>query len=354
MKKLFVAFAVLILALSLAACGGNADVDQEEAVTEEAVTEEAETEETVRETGHNPPTAEELQKVAEDEEIYTEEEKEGEYCLIAHQGGVVYGNKAKKYGAVNAGGDLIIPCEYDYMSEYSFDAGGRNYTRYFVKRDGAYGLLDETGEAIIPWEYSFIDRGLTGEREHYPGRVLVAKKEKDGPEIYLSAIDGKQVDKEEYENAEEEMRTADEERDRELDTGWTIPSEGVGIERYDSIGLFSEEKKGKKALFSKSGQKLTDYKYTYVWDAADNRYSYHFLYDHLLVRDEKGGSKYGLVDESGREIAPCGSYTAVEEIGDGLIAVQKEEGGLFALAKVEGGSVVVVTDHLFNTVHQTC
>ena len=60
------------------------------------------------------------------------------------------------------------------------------------------------------------------------------------------------------------------------------------------------------------------------------------------------------MDESGREIAPCGSYTAVEEIGDGLIAVQKEEGGLFALAKVEGGSVVVVTDHLFNTVHQTC
>ncbi len=350
MKKLFIAFAVLILALSLAACGEKADVEQEETATEEVTA----TEETVQETGYNPPTEEELQNIAENEEIYTEEEKQGEYCLIAYQGGVVYGNKAKKYGAVNAEGDLVIPCEYDYMSEYSFDAGNQHYTRYFVKKDGAYGLLNETGEEIIPCEYSFIDRGLSAEREHYPGRVLVAKEEKDGPEVYVSAIDGKLTDKEDYENAEEEMRAADEAKDKDADAGWTIPSEGVGIERYDNIGLFSEEKNGTMALFSKNGQKLTDYKYTYIRDAAEIDYSYHFMYDHLMVRDSKGGSKYGIVDETGREIAPCGSYTAAEEIDDGLIAVQKEEGGLFALAKVEGGSVVVVTDYLFNTVHQTC
>lgn len=342
MKKLTVAFLSMILALTLVSCGGTDPEPTEVPADDEAVEEEYESSE------------EELQKEAEAEEVYPEEETRGEYCIMGYDGGVVYSYEKEKYGALDSEGGFAVPCEYDYVNEYTLEVDGSKYNRYFVKKDGTYGMLDETGKEIIPIEYAFIDQGLDNESGDYPGRVISARKDKDGSNVYISALDGKETDENEFNAAVKEEAALVAKKDDEINAAWEKVPEDDDVETFDGNAMYARKKDGKLAVFKYSGEQLTDYKYTDVRESGDDSYTYHFLYSHLMVKDAESEVMCGVLDDSGREIAPCGSYTNIEEIKDGLIAVQKEKGGLFALATEKDGKLEVVTDFIYNTEHQTC
>lgn len=58
--------------------------------------------------------------------------------------------KDGKDGLINKDGKLILPCSYDYISEFNEDGIA------IVKKEGAEGLVLKSGEIILPCEYDYI------------------------------------------------------------------------------------------------------------------------------------------------------------------------------------------------------
>lgn len=90
-----------------------------------------------------------------------------------------------KYGYADAAGKLTIPCEYDFVAEYS-----EGLVR--VKRDNQWGLFDKTGKMAVPFAYDLIGDVCEG--------AAIVKK---GAHYGLLDADGKQILPCEYDNIED-------------------------------------------------------------------------------------------------------------------------------------------------------
>lgn len=90
-----------------------------------------------------------------------------------------------KYGYVDAGGTLTIPCEYDFVAEYS-----EGLLR--VKRGNQWGLFDKTGKMAVSFAYDLIG-------DVCEGAAIV----KQGAYYGLLDADGKQILPCEYDDIED-------------------------------------------------------------------------------------------------------------------------------------------------------
>ena len=74
-----------------------------------------------------------------------------EYLYASHYDGLVWVSKDRKSGVIDIKGNVILPCEYDYIQLLEngliWARDTSNYT---------YGLFDRSGKSITKMEYDFI------------------------------------------------------------------------------------------------------------------------------------------------------------------------------------------------------
>ena len=81
---------------------------------------------------------------------------------------------AGKSGFVNPKGEIVIPCIYDFVSDFGYDRdgdigfdglayvniGASEDVRMFIISDGKWGIINTHGEVILPVIYGDISRSI--------------------------------------------------------------------------------------------------------------------------------------------------------------------------------------------------
>lgn len=63
-----------------------------------------------------------------------------------------------KYGAINAQGDVVIPCKYSNMIQFNQDGLA------FVRIDETYGAINKQDEVVIPFQYEYLGECKMGDK----------------------------------------------------------------------------------------------------------------------------------------------------------------------------------------------
>ena len=196
-----------------------------------------------------------------------------------------------KYGLVKAGGEVIIPLEYDFLS------GSMSYIA--AEKNGKSGHIDITGKTIIPFEYDHIF--------HFLDEVTIAQK--NGKYMLIDRT-GRCITKHLYDelyfgnpldfqdlgrifhngllNASREGKYGCINKNGEE----IIPCTHEKISSLYSI-IIATTKDGKTAFFDYAGRQLTSYRYD----------DYVLSYDGYSIVKENG--KYGCLYPNGTEFIPC-------------------------------------------------
>ena len=100
---------------------------------------------------------------------------------------------APKHGYINRKGEIVIPCEYDWVSDF------RN-NKAIVLKSGKLGLIDNTGKVLIPFICERIASAKYGQLYNYniyaddmfANRIISYSV--DGVQLYASSSSGKPID----------------------------------------------------------------------------------------------------------------------------------------------------------------
>lgn len=196
-----------------------------------------------------------------------------------------------KYGLVKAGGEVIIPLEYEFLS------GSMSYIA--AEKNGKSGHIDITGKTIIPFEYDHIF--------HFLDEVTIAQK--NGKYMLIDRT-GRCITKHLYDELSNSnpndfvnfgliFHNGLLEASRNGKFGCvnkngkeTIPCIHEKISDLYST-IIAATKEGKTAFFDYTGKQLTPYKYD----------------DYVLFSDGysivKKNGKYGCLYPNGTEFIPC-------------------------------------------------
>lgn len=224
------------------------------------------------------------------------------------------------YGLVKAGGEILIPLEYESLS-YLTDV-------IEVRKNGKSGYIDINGKIIIPIEYDFISTSYEG--------VLTA--EKNGKRMLIDKS-GRCITKhlydelynsnpEDFINFGRTFHNGLQYAKREGKAGCVnkhgeevIPCTHEMLSDLFSI-VIAATKGGKTAFYDYTGRQLTSYKYD----------DYVLFYDGYSIVKENG--KYGCLYPNGTEFIPC-KYDAIRYAGE----IREQWNSLFV-----GNSVAVEKD----------
>lgn len=203
----------------------------------------------------------------------------------------------RKYGFVNTAGELVVPCQYSRVYDYSEGLA------QVMDADGHYGFIDKTGKVVVPLEYD--DAG-----DFSGGAVWVMKGEQYG-----------------LVNASGELLLP-----TEYDAGLRVFNDGVA-----SLARATEE-----------GQSVAPYGYVNTkgeivvpmeYEAARE------FYDGVGVVRKNG--KWGAVNASGQLIIPC-EYSYLSNFSDGLATGRKD--GEYIVFNT-AGQVVFTTSYSVGSFH---
>lgn len=305
-KALSILLMLALMMAALAACGGQAEEEDEAEFVEE------------------PEVSEEVDDV--DDLFY------GDYYVEFFQSGpLLLADDVKNgmgMGAMDSSGEFVIPCKYDEL----FYIGRDRYLALVGQAVEAYkyGIVDLEGNEIVPCEYDYIGPADTPVDDYYymyrinyfldgyvepSGEYLLAKKGGQ-PDEYISVLDGHTV----AEASKSEQITFDDSLTEEYDSGTEIPVPEAISNNYEVAW----------AIMYGSAE---------CWGYKNAQYHYYG------VKDADG---YTVLDLNGNEIAPGTRWVDVgPEYGNGLIAVRAEEEGPWAFIDSEGN---LVTEYIFEVV----
>jgi len=235
-------------------------------------------------------------------------------------------NIHNKYGYIDKTGQEIIPCEYDYLGNFSEELavmrkderkgfinrsgeetilygydGIRDFSNGLAKvsRKNRYGFINKTGQEIIPCEHDFVWGFSNG---------LVKMKKMGSCGIFNKR--GEEV----------------------------IPFE------YSEIGLFSEGlsivvKRNKYGVINMTGEIVIPCEYENIRNFSEG-----FA---IVKRNEGYGfSGYGLIDKNGKKITPC-MYEYFREFFGGLAMVGKY--GKYGFIDMTGKKIIpCIYDNAYN------
>lgn len=190
-----------------------------------------------------------------------------------HEGLARVSTNDRKYGFINAAGEEVIPCRYDYVSNFSEGLAAAQ-----PEEDGMRGYIDKTGEVVIPCAYYSADDFSEG--------LAAVRLEKDGMYGY--------IDK----------------------TGVTVIPCQYSEAYSFSGGTAQVRKDGESYYIDKTGTRIPDEDEVYMTVADDGM--------QLVSRNDK----VGLVDAAGEEVIPC-QYDAVYSWNDGAALVKLDDKVMF-------------------------
>lgn len=243
-----------------------------------------------------------------------EETKKGDYTLAPGREGpciIVIDNKAEKYGAMDATGTLVIPCDYDEIIYAGND-------RFIVTKGETMGVLDKDGREVVPCEYDSIDNGIR-DPDYLNANVGVALVQKDSWGL-LSMESGELLTDLEYEDAMHFM-------------------DGLLAPVY---------KDGKYGYIDKTGKLVIPPAYIFAENFENGGAK--------VAAADKGGaegeavSSWGVIDEKGNIVIPC-EYESVQEYKDGLAIASKstkkdEEEAPIGVVGKDGKEVIPFTNNI--------
>ena len=261
----------------------------------------------------------------------------------------------RKYGAVDTNGDIVIPTQYDWMSDFSeglavVRLGGRNEQGSYEE---SYGYVDTEGKLAIPMQFAYAEpfsEGLARVQLEYSGEYGYINKQGEvviPPQFanaggfheglaYVMYI----VDKSKpYIDGGAEWYYIDTSGNKALQIpSDRIPPEGgvyslgdfnEGVASVVMGGRFLNESGAelfdlRKGYINKSGELFLPFKYNYSQAGGSNRFK-----EGLAIASADG--KFGYIDTSGNFVItfPSGSIYVYEFNEDlaGVITVPGESGG---------------------------
>ena len=192
-----------------------------------------------------------------------------------------------KYGYIDKVGNEIIPCKYGYAEDFSDGVAA-------VSNDVKYnGFINKQGKVIIPLDSYTSNWGVDGRNTFINGHAFVIPKNE-----YSKIIIDKNGNK----------------KDEVSDAAGFI--DGM-------YGFYDNNYYGVKNI---SGNTIIRPAYNHIWDYNDGFFSV-----------EKDG-KIGVIDKHGIIKVPF-RYKWVDEVHEGIAAVQKEEKGKYAFVNIQGKEI---------------
>lgn len=244
--------------------------------------------------------------------------------------GLCVANEEFKYGFVNMAGELIIPCEYDWINPSD------HAESFAVLGDGGYGFVDSSNELIVTFGWGYAEG-------FFESRSVVARCDESGNEKcgYID-LSGKLVIPLEYDFAtsfhEGLAVVGRKDMAGDIKWGYIDPYGKVVIPlAYDCCTNF-------EAGIAAVGQK--DWAGDVKWGCIDssgnvvipleyeNEYGYQYDSEFILLGNfpDVGGKdglvilrkdgKYGCFNASGEVVLPM-EYDDMDYLGDGMFMVQK-------------------------------
>lgn len=231
------------------------------------------------------------------------------YPISNHKKNYLVVKKDTKYGVYDSEGKVVIPLEYDNISDSGLDG------ILFVEKNGKAGAIDFDEKIVIPFEYEpfntiFNEYGyeeqIGGIRSR--GDLLIAQK---GDKYIL-------IDK-------NNNKISDKEFDRfEIDLNNRLNKKIIGIKELNSDGeneyVYFDEKG--KELFNIKGYKanmLSASGYTVVKQMIDGEYCY-------VIINDKGEEQSKIISEDNL------SFGMFDLNGNVLVTSEDEDGGIVSEA----------------------
>lgn len=221
-------------------------------------------------------------------------------CSCGNTGG--YEQETKNVSGENnfSGEWIVVPGVYQNLSF------SENNMIIAINENGKYGVFNETGELVVPFEYDYISEFNYG----------IASVEKDGKAFYIDEK-GKAVWDEIYEDTrcfQEEVSPV--KKDGlwgfiDLNGKITIPCQYDNVKAFVG-GLTVVEKNGKWGVIDKNGELLVGYDYEEIHD---------FQEGYAAIRKE---NKWGFLNEKGNVAVEC-VYDEVKDFQEGYAAVMQNE-----------------------------
>jgi hypothetical protein len=211
-----------------------------------------------------------------------------------------------KYGVINAGGQIVVPCIYDEMDPIAPDS--KDYKGYHLARkNGRSGVISDKNETIVPFEYDDI------ESPSYllAGYLKVVKGGKVGVldlvshKLTIPAVyDNVHFQSEKYAQVEKGplhsmLRITGE----PLFSNWYTNIEWVG----PSLSMAIAELNGRKGVIDTAEKKILPFEYDAI--TLINTPSSQLIF---IVR--KGG-RYGVLGVDGKALMPL-QYEQITEAGN--------------------------------------
>lgn len=292
------------------------------------------------------------------------------FCKMVdrHDDYIVFRNEDDKWGACDAEGRLVIPCEYDWITIFDdcirvrkndlfglFSKEGKQLTpfefRYIEKLgfcpglyhtcdstesvwerwDSAakHGLINSKGEVLLEQRYKYMKPvhwyDPETEKFYYLTNAVNLYRYRDGYEIVR--LDGSEKEPVDYKTLDNVIKS-------DLERKEYVPQEKY---KHNYPDYTYQSESGLFGLKSLKGEKLTEAIYI--------REMYQFYHDPLLFETRQwseGGicdrvELFGVIDEKGHEVVPC-EYRKLEENG-GLIRARNKS-GKYGILTLDGKTLV--------------
>lgn len=197
--------------------------------------------------------------------------------LTSYSEGLIAVWQDGKYGYANQKGKLVIPCKYETewgrIPPSCFSEGLAS-----VYIEGKYGYLDKNGNVAIPCKYE----------SAYDFSDSLGMVKVNGKFGYIDRT-GKEV----------------------------IPCQYIDATRF-SEGLASVKKDDKVIVIDKTGKEAFPCEYDFVDIFSEG-------FARVMVYDEPGKSKDGIINKSGKEVVPFGDYDILDSFSEGLALILKDD-----------------------------
>lgn len=239
--------------------------------------------------------------------------------------GKIISSYKKLQGVMDKYGNIVIPCKYDYIYDFSLDVDNPS-NMYVVQKEPNYGIIDNQDKEILPIRY----KNINSVEHHRPDEVVIAKDTATNKygllEIQTQNWIIEPVNERLYQ-LEEGYATA---LDVDMKIIYDLSGNKISHDKYDKRNGNLVKKDGKWALLDDNDKILIPFEYDVMIS----------LGDFFVIGGEWA---LGMVDSTNQIIIPI-KYTSILECKD-LLSIEKYS--KWAIANKNGE---FITDFIYDQI----